>query len=400
MPVYKYVATDIKGKRSEGTIDVRSYDLALTLLKEQGLYIISVDEKHTSLDDIIANFRGVPFSEIVTFTRQFSTMISAGLPLAKSLEILSSQSANRTFRQIISNVLKDVEGGSTLSGAMTKYPQVFSPTYQALVRAGESSGKLDAILDRLADNLEADRELSSKFKAAMIYPAIVFLAMVGVFIIMLVVVVPKLAAMYESLNVDLPLATKIMIWMSKFLTQYLALIAVAAIAFVIGLRYYLRTPSGSNLKSIILFYLPVFGKINQKKEVTQLARTLSLLIGAAIPIVEALNIVGGVLQNKRYKLAMAEAAMAVEKGNPLSDYFKRNTVFPPILGQMAAVGEETGQLDTVLTKVANYFDSEVSNLVKGLSSALEPMILIMLGGMVGGLILSIIVPIYKITSSL
>ena len=400
MPIYEYTAIDYAQKRRTGSVDARTGDLAVTLLKNQGLYVVNLEEKRSNILDELLNIRGVPAGEVVAFTRQFSTMISAGLPISRALEVLGEQHTNQAMKKIILDVLRDVEGGASLSTAFGRYPRVFSQTYQSLVRAGESSGKLDTILKRLATNMEAERELSQKFAAAMIYPAIVFFAMIGVFILMMVFVIPKLAGMYKSLNVELPFMTQVMIAVSDFMVEKFYLVIGGLVGTFFGLRAFLRTDMGNDVASYLAFHTPVFGKINTQKEVTQFARTLSLLINAAIPIVEALNTVSGVVSNKLYKEAAVDAAKRVEKGGSLSEYFKQTKIFPALLGQMASVGEETGGLGDVFDRVADYFEGEVDNSVKGLSAALEPIILIMLGGMVGVLIISIITPIYKITSAL
>lgn len=400
MPLYNYVATDGNGNKRTGTVDARSSELAVSLLKNQGLFVINLTVKKENILDQLGFLNKVPETEIVSFTRQFSTMISAGLPVSRALDVLSSQAQNKNMKKILSDVLRDVEGGSSLSMAFGRNPQVFSVTYQALVRAGEASGKLDEILKRLADTMEKQRELNSKFKSAMIYPSIVFLAMIGVFVLMMVFVIPKLAEMYKSLNVDLPVMTQLMITTSDFFVKNIVIMGIIAFAVFLGVRSFLRTESGRDMVSAVIFFLPIFGKINKQKEITDFTRTLGLLIASAIPIVEALNIVSGVMRNKVYKAAAISAATAVEKGNTLSDYVKTNSAFPPLLSQMVSVGEETGQLDEVLDRVANYLEGEVDHMVQGLSTALEPVILLMLGGMVGFLIISIITPIYKITSAL
>ncbi len=400
MPIFTYRARDSFGKQRVGTVDARSEASAVGLLKEQGLYVISLEERKTNLVEQLSNIRGVSTTETVAFTRQLSTMVSAGLPISRALEVLSEQSTNPKFRKILLDALRDVEGGTSLSSAFGRFPRIFSPTYIALVRAGESSGKLDEVLLRLADTMEADRELSAQFTGALIYPAIIFVAMIGVFILMMVFVVPKLADMYYSLNVELPAITQFMISMSDFIVHkyYIVILIVVGIGF--ATKTFLATPIGSDMVSVAMFKMPVFGKINKQKEIAQYTRTLSLLVSAAIPIVEALNIVADVVKNKLLKEAAYASAQNVEKGNSLSDYVKSNKNFPPIVGQMISVGEETGQLDSVLDRVADFFDGETSHAVKGLAAALEPIILIMLGGMVGVLIISIITPIYKITSAL
>lgn len=400
MPIYKYTARDYAGKQRIGTVDARTKPAAVNLLKDQGLFVVNLVEKRTSFEDVFSEIKGVRSSEIVAFTRQLSTMVSAGLPIARALEVLAEQSTNARLRKILLECLRDVEGGTSLSNAFSKYPDEFSPTYQALVRAGESSGKLDAVLLRLATTMEADRELTSKFKAAMVYPVIVLFAMVGVLVMMMVFVIPKLADMYDSLNVELPSVTKFMITVSDGFINYWYLVIIGVAASIFGLKSFAATPVGKHLKSEIAFRFPVFGRINRLKELAQFTRTLSLLVSAAIPIVESLNIVANVAGNDRVRAAAFEAATTVEKGNSLSNYLKSNPVFPPIIGQMTSVGEETGKLDEVLNRVSDYFDSETENAVKGLSAALEPLILIMLGIMVAVLVVSIITPIYKITSSL
>lgn len=400
MPVYSYTARNAGGQPKTGTVEARTENAAVNILKNQGLFVVTLDSKRSSVVEQLGNIRGISSKDLVTFTRQLSTMISAGLPISRALEVLAAQTTNSRLKKITIEALRDIEGGATMSAALGRHDNVFPDTYRALVMAGEASGKLDEILLRLADTMEKQRELQSRFTAALIYPAIIFLAMIGVFVLMMLFVVPRLAEMYESLNVELPLPTQIMISISDFMTSrwYVVLIVVGIIVF--GIKMFRDTPGGKAFFSKVSFVLPVFGRINKQKELTEFTRTLSLLVGAAIPIVEALNIVSRVTNNVNLREAALEAATNVEKGNPLSDYLRWNKNFPPILGQMVSVGEETGQLDEVLHKVAEFFAGETDHLVKGLSAALEPLILIMLGGMVGLLIVSIITPIYQITSAL
>ncbi len=400
MAIFKYTAKDVGGTTRSGTVDARTKDLALNLLKTQGLFVVSLDEKKESFIEELLNFRGVPTSEVVGFTRQFSTMISAGLPVARAIEVLANQTQNSIFKKILFDVLRSIEGGSALSSALGRYPNVFPETYQALVRAGESSGKLDEILKRLATTMEADRELTSKFKAAMVYPIIIFIAMLGVFVILMIFVIPKLADMYKGLNVPLPAVTQAMIDVSDFMVKNKFMLGILSIGAILLIRYALKTPQGKYIITEISFRIPVFGAINRQKDLAQFTRTLALLMSAALPIVEALSIVSAVVNSAAFRKAAAESAKMVEKGTPLSQCFKGNSVFPPVVGQMAAVGEETGKMDEVLERLSNYYDGEIDHMIKGLTSALEPIILVMLGTMVGFLIISIITPIYKITSSI
>lgn len=400
MSVFNYTAKNVNGKTINGNVDARSLEIAVSLLKSQNLIVIDIVEKKETIFDLLLDFRGVPQGEVVTFTRQLSTMISAGLPIARALEVLANQIINRNFRKVVMEVLRSVEGGVSLSMALGMHSKVFLDTYISLVRAGESSGKLDTILKRLADNMESERELNSKFKGAMIYPTIVFIAMIGVFVILMVFVIPKLAEMYKSMSVELPVATKIMIAFSDFMVKYLVIIFILAVGAVLVIRSFTQSKKGKEMISEFIMKLPVFGKITLQKDFARFSRTLSLLINSAVPIVEALNIVSTVMSSQSLKNAVLDASKQVEKGNSLSNYFKSTAVFPSLLGQMAGVGEETGRMDEVLERVAIYYEGEVDNLVKGLSAALEPIILVMLGVMVGFLIISIITPIYKLTSSI
>jgi type IV pilus assembly protein PilC len=400
MALFFYTAKNASGQTVHGNVEARTNEIAVSLLKGQGLFVMGIEEKREGLIDMIMNFRGVPLGEVVIFTRQLSTMISAGLPIARALEVLAVQSTNKAFKRIVFDILRSIEGGSSLSTSIGRYPEVFSRTYQALVAAGESSGKLDIILRRLAETMESQRELNSKLKAAMVYPAIVMSAMVGVFIILMVYVVPKLADMYKSMNVPLPFVTQAMITVSDFMVRYLILVMAGLFGAVLLARSFMRSPQGRFFMAELMFRMPVFGKITKQKDYAQFSRTLSLLISSAVPIVDSLNIVATTMSSNELKSAVLDAARQVEKGNSLSNYFKTSKMFPSLLSQMAGVGEETGKMDEVLERIATYYESEVDNLVKGLSSALEPIILVMLGAMVGFLIISIITPIYKITTSI
>lgn len=400
MSAFTYTAMDQKGGRKTGIVDARNQQAAVSLLKEQGYFVLTLNKKNDSMLESIMTFRGVPFGEVVAFTRQLSTMISAGLSISKALNVLADQTTNLKFKKLLTDILRDVEGGASLANAFGKYPDVFPATYQSLVSAGEASGKLDEILARLADTMESQRELRAKFKSAMIYPTIIFLAMIGVFFMLMLFVVPKLADMYESLNVELPATTQLMISLSDFFVNNVLLVIGGGILFIFGMRYFLQTDGGKNIVTLLAFKTPIFGNLNHKRELTEFTRTLSLLLSSAVPIVDALHIVANVVQSIEFKKGCLDAAKSIEKGGTLSVYLKSNDAFPPILGNMVSTGEETGRLDEVLDRLADFFEKEASHAVEGLSAALEPIILIMLGGMVGFLIISIITPIYKITSAI
>ena len=244
MAIYTYTAKNMAGKTVGGTVDARTKDLAVSLLKGQGMYVISIQEKKETIFDTFLNFRGVSQGDVVTFTRQFSTMISAGLPISRALEVLAAQAQSQNFKKVIYDILRNVEGGASLSTALGKYPEVFNVTYQALVKAGESSGKMDIILKRLADNMEAQRDLNARFKGAMVYPVVVLLAMVGVFVVLMVFVVPKLAEMYTSMDVELPIVTRLMISTSNFMVNNIVLMGILTAGLVLAIRYYAKSEKG------------------------------------------------------------------------------------------------------------------------------------------------------------
>lgn len=401
MAIFNYIAKDAAGKQATGIVDASNERNALLLIKTKGLYVISLNKRNQdTLKEYIKNIRGISGKEKVTFTRQLATMVAAGLPLPKSLEVLIEQTVNPQMKRVISDCLRDIEGGSPLSVSVSKFPNVFSPTYRALLRAGEASGKMQEVLLKLADTMEAQQEFKSKFTAALVYPAIVTIAMIGVFIIMMLFVIPKISNMFISMKLELPLPTRMILGLSSFVVGYWWLLAILGVGAFFFYRYFEETQTGKETIATVSFKLPIFGDLNKKKELTEFSQTLALLIGSGIPIVESLHIVSDVLENVLLKISVEKAANSVEKGFSLSKYLKADTNFPPVVGQMVAVGEETGTLDSILLKLSEYYAVETEHTLKGLSTAIEPVVLILLGGMIGVLIISIISPIYKLTSSL
>lgn len=382
-----------------GTIEAPSTVLAGDLLREKNYVVISLTERKIGgLQALLQRFRGVTLSHKVVFTRQLSTMFSAGVPLSDALEILHAQSENERLQEVLGEMVSDVQGGISLSKSMAKYPDVFSKVMVALIEAGEASGKLDLILNQLAESMENDREFQSKTQGALIYPAIILLAMVVVFVIISVFVVPRLSALYADIGVQLPLQTRILIGISNLLLGGWW----AFLAFFIfggyGLYRYAISEKGKYKIAEFTFQFPVFGKLSKESELARFSRTLGLLLSAGLPINQALEIVAGAMGNVLYKDAVLAAEKQVLRGVPLSVPIKADPNFPPILAQMIAVGEETGKLDEVLTKVAVFFESQAGETVKNLSAALEPLIMIVLGVMVGLLVISIITPIYTLTT--
>jgi type IV pilus assembly protein PilC len=343
-------------------------------------------------------FGGVSKGEVVGFTRQLSTMISAGLPLADALVILEKQTKNENFRRMLSEVLADVEGGMALSAAFGKHPKAFDLIYVKLVEAGETGGVLDKILDKLADTQEKEKEFIAKTRGAFIYPSIVIGVMIIVVTIMMVFVIPKLTVLYTEIGADLPLPTKILIATSNFMKNFWWLLFLAIAGLLYGLKLYSKTPHGAELASKVTLAMPIWGKIRRAIILAQFTRTLGLLIGAGIPIITALKVVSDILASETYREGIQSAISRVERGSPLYQPIAANPAFPPIISQMIRVGEETGKMDEVLARLAMYFESESENAVRNLTTALEPVILVILGLGVGILVLSIILPIYNLTA--
>ncbi len=398
MEKFRYKAKDKDGKLVEGLIEAIGLDQAAKILREKELLVISLAPKGENITiQLRKGFGRVTSQDKVNFTRQLSTMINAGLTITKALRILENQT-NPALARLIAEVSRDVEGGKSLVGALEKYPRVFDQIYLALIRAGEAAGVLDKVLLRLADNLEKQTEFRRKVKGAMVYPVIVLGGMFAVMTIMIVFVIPKLTSIYEEFQTELPTMTKLLIGVSKFASSfwYLALAIIAGLFFLGRLLF--KNPQFRKQFDEFTFHLPIVGKLRKALVLTEFTRTLGLLVGSGILIVEALDITCRSLGSPKYEERMKQASKEVEKGIPLATALDRTEIFPPILPQMISVGEETGKLDEVLVKVSTYFEREADAAVKGLTTAIEPIIMIVLGVGVGFLMISIITPIYNLTS--
>ncbi len=398
MAQFVYNARDAAGKKVKGKVEAKSKDVAASILRTRGFFIISLsDHNEGTFAELQALTSRIQKDDVVNFTRQLATMINAGLPLIQALTILEAQ-AKPAMRKVVRRIQRDIEGGANLGEALGKHTKVFDTVFVALVRAGEAAGALDTILNRLADTLEKQKEFRAKTKGALIYPGIVFTAMVIIMFVMMIFVIPKMASLYEDFDAELPFMTQLLINMSNFMSQKWYILA--GFAFLIGfvIRSWKKTPQGRYQYDTFMLKMPVMGPLRQKMLVTEFARTLSLMISAGISLLQALDIVVGGLDNDVYRQAVVQARQDVEKGRPLSRSLEKQVLFPMLLPQMVAVGEETGQLDDVLEKLAKYYESETETAIKGLTTAIEPLIMVVLGVGVGFLIIAIIMPIYNLTS--
>ncbi|MBU0569805.1 type II secretion system F family protein [Patescibacteria group bacterium] len=399
MKRYNYKAKDKSGKLIKGEVEASSESAAAKLVRSKGFVVLSIKQSFESPFKIIKKLKErITPGDVATFTRQFATMVNAGLPITEALLILRAQ-AKGSLSKVVAQILADVEGGEPLSKAFTKHPRIFSPTYIALVKSGEVGGVLDNVLARLADDLEKQQEFKGKVKGALIYPAIIVSGMIVVAFIMMIFVIPRLTSLYDEFNAELPLPTRILIGISDLVIKFWPLTIVVVIFGLYGFKAYRETTAGRRKIDELIFKIPIIGDLQRQIILTELTRTLSLMVGAGVSILEGLNITSQVVGNLVISDALRDVAKQVEKGLPISFSFaKHPEAFPFILSQMIAVGEETGKMEDVLTKVSHVFEVESDQKVKGLTAAIEPLVMILLGLGVGFLVIAIILPIYNLTS--
>jgi len=398
MPLFNYVAKNQHAETIKGKVEARSIAQAASALRARGLLVISIKQPSDEAFAFVANIiSGIKQDDIVTFTRQLSTMITAGLPLTQSLSILSLQS-KPAMSKVVGEIQREIEGGASFSKALSKFPRNFSPIYVQLVKAGEIGGVIDDVLNRLADNMEKDKEFRGKTKGAMIYPVIVILGLVVVAAIVMIYVVPQLTSMYDDFGAELPLLTRLLIGLSDLFVKLwwivLSILGVGGFIF----NKWVKTEKGHRTFDKFLFRMPLIGVLRSKIILTEFCRTMALLLKSGISLLQALEIVSDASTSVTYSDALKDSAKQIEKGISLSLAISRHSYFPPILQQMISVGEETGKMDEVLFKLSRYFESESEQAVRNLTAAIEPMIIIILGIGVGLLVIAVIMPIYNLTA--
>lgn len=398
----RYKAVSREGNVIRGLVEAKDTTEAVNYLRNKNLVPISISPESSESEFLkFLPFVGkVGSADLILFTRQLSSMLNSGLTLIKSLEILKEQVVNKTMLDIISSIISDIEEGKNLSYAISKYPEVFTPVYISIVKSAETSGLLDKALLRMAENLEKQAKLRATIKAALTYPAIVVVLMVIVVFIMMTVVIPQLLGLYKSLNVTLPFTTQIVIAISNFTVIFWPFILGGLILGVFLLRRWRKTETGQLIIDNFLLKLPIFGNLTKKIILTEFSRTLSLLIGSGTLVVDSLMQTSNTLGNIHYKNAVEEVAKKVENGVTIGDAISSYTIFPPLLIQLVKIGEQTGKLDETLMKASEYFQEETDQIVKNLTTALEPLIMVVLGVGVAFLMISIITPIYSLISSI
>lgn len=398
MPIFKYVAKNAQGKKVEGSLEAADEASLASRLQQQKLTLQSASAQKREKKGgptFFQRLAGVSTKDLTIFSRQFATMINAGLPVLQCLTILADQTENKMFRSVVLAVRGSIEGGTTLSEALSKHPRAFDTLYVNMVRAGETGGILDVILDRLALYLEKAEALKGKIKSAMVYPAVVSTAAIGITLFLLTVVIPVFRQVFESFGHELPLPTQILLNLSDFVRHNFLMGFGVLIAVGVGVYLYVRTPKGKWQFDKLQLKLPVLGPLIRKAAVARFTRTLGTLIKSGVPILEALDVVGKTAGNKVIEKAIFTARDAIRTGERMSEPLKAAGVFPPMVTHMVAVGEETGALDTLLIKAADFYEQEVDTAVAGLTSIIEPILIIFMGLVIGSIVIAMFMPMFE-----
>lgn len=407
MAIFYYIATDAKNTTKSGALESIDRAGALAALAKQNLKPISIKEGDGKKGTFGAgDFFGknkIKADELVLFTRQLSAMVSAGVPILRALASLHDHAERKTLQTVIEGVMKDVEAGSSLADAMVKYPNAFTGVYVNMVRAGEAAGILDDILKRLALQQEKSASIRKKVKSAMSYPIVLMGITVLAFFGLMIFVIPQIGKIVKDLSGgqgELPILTQVMLGISGFITSNILWLIPFLVGSLVLLMRYLKTPVGKKLLHTVVLKIPGIKDIIIKLAIARFARTFSALMGAGVAVIEALTVTAHAVGNVVYENALLDAAEQVKNGKNLSGIIEQNTLFPPIVAQMLAVGEETGQTDTVLIKVADFYEEEVDAAIEGVSAIIEPVMIVLMGGMVGLIAASVMLPIANMSQSI
>jgi len=399
MPSFEWKGRDRAGRPQSGILVADNKEAVLSVLRRQQIVPLTVKEKGKEIA-LPKIRRGIDEKQLAIFTRQFSVMIDAGLPLVQCLQILGEQQENKAFQRIILQVREDVESGSSLANAMKKHPTAFSDLYVNMVQAGETGGILDTILQRLAVYIEKAARLKAQVRSALIYPvAVISIACLVVYVI-LWKVIPVFAALFQSLGADLPLPTRIVVALSNFVGRFWWLIAIVLVASIVALRRYYATPQGKMVIDRILLKTPILGLVLRKIAVARFCRTLGTLLSAGVPVLEALEITARTAGNAVIEQAILEVRKQVEEGKTMAEPLKTSQQFPPMVVQMISVGETTGALDTMLAKIAEFYEDEVDLAVAGMMKLIEPIMIFFLGVVIGGIVIALFLPMFDVISKI
>lgn len=401
MKQFEYRARTSDGKTVSGLVESLTKDQAARTLQERKLMVLDVAEKQFfNWQSLLSGGvgRGVSGREVATFTRLLSTMMGTGLPLTEALSNLVTQARGGYFKEVLQSVMHDVQSGVALSVAMSRFPKAFDELYVNLVKAGEASGKVDEALGRLADTLESNLDFKSKVTGAMIYPAVIVVAMSAIGVFMITSIIPKIADVYREFGADLPLPTRVLIGISDVLRNYTLIVVVFGVIIYFSIKSLRKNPVSDQMINDAMFKIPVFGSLNGEVTLAIICRTLGTLLGSGVAILDSLKIVAKTVGNNHFRAGLAEATVYVEKGLPLSLAIRRNPHFPLMISQLIAIGEETGTLDQSLDRLAKFYQTGAEEKVKAMTTLLEPMMILMMGGMVGGLALAVLLPMFNLVN--
>ncbi len=401
MAIYSYKAKDAAGQAIVGAVEAPTESAAIDVLRDKALTVISLAERRRlgALQMNVPFLNRISVRDVVIFARQLAVMISATVPVVQALRILTRQTSNATFKIKISEIADEVEGGAKLSAALGRHEGVFNDFFVNMVRSGETTGRLDETLTYLADQQEKDYDLQSKIRGALIYPVFILSGVVIVGTIMMIFVIPKMTQILVESGAVLPFSTRVLIGTSAFLATKWWLVLLLAVLIVAGYRALRKTVSGHVFLDRLRLHVPIIGSIFRKIYVARLARGLSTLLVSGIPLTRSLEVVSDIIGNSVYRALTQQAIKEVEDGNPLSTTFSQSQLVPAMLGQMMNVGEQTGRLDQILAKLADFFAKEVENAVTNLVTLIEPLILVVMGVGVGLLVSAVLLPIYNLSSS-
>jgi type IV pilus assembly protein PilC len=400
MPIYKWEGKTAKGAIKKGEMEGPNEAAIRIHLRQQNIVPTKISSKGKEITFSLPFKKKVKQRAVAIFTRQLATMIDAGLPLVQSLEILSAQQEDKVFKNVIREIREDVEGGSTFAGSLKKHPVTFNELYTNLVVAGEEGGILDTILTRLANYIEKSEALKKKVKSALIYPATIVGVAVIVVAILMIFVIPVFENLFKSSGQTLPLPTLIVVTLSKLIKKYIVIFIPAVILLIFLFRKYYQTQNGKAVVDRLLLKVPVFGPLLKKVAVARFSRTLGTLVSSGVPILDGLSIVSRTSGNKTIETAILNARSSIREGETIAEPLNRSGIFPPMVIQMISVGESTGALDSMLSKIADFYEEEVDIAVANLTSLLEPFLMIFLGVVIGGVVISMYLPIFSMASAI
>jgi type IV pilus assembly protein PilC len=401
MPPFQYVAKDGNGKTIKGQLEAADEKGAVRLLQEKKLAIISVEAGVKEKVIAVTRVRAakVPHGEIVMFSRQLATMINAGIPLLQSIEILADQTEHRGFKAILADIQKQVASGSSLSQAMTKYEKTFTELFINMVKAGEQSGSLDEIMDRLASYTERTQRLIGKMKSAMVYPTVVTLMAFGITFLLLVNVIPTFKDMYADLNAELPIPTQVLINISDLMINNLLFVCLGIGVIFFHFALFKKTARGRYMMDSFALKMPVFGILTKKFIISRFSRTLATLVRSGVPILASLEILKRTMENSVLEKVIDEVHTSAKEGAGLMEPLKKSGVFPPMVVRMVGVGEKSGELEKMLTKIAEFYEEQVETTISGLTSLIEPLVIAFLGVVIGGVVICMFLPIFSLSQA-